>query len=151
MIRHLRSRHRTLALMAAAAAPAVFVLALMDRKPVPLDGTPLTVSQREAPSTIDEVGRRDVTVGDAVLSAALHEPADASANVYLTLARRDAGRTGPDVLVYWQSTAGTLSTDALLLGPLPVDASQRLDLPTPTPTGHVVFYSLAHQDVLASL
>lgn len=152
MIQRLRSRHLALSFLAAATAPTIFVFALMDRKPTPLDGTPLTVSQSDVSSVIDEIAGRDVTLGDAVLYAGLHEPVDASAGVYLTLARRTAGRTGADVLMYWQQTAqDALSKDAFLLGPLPADATQRVDLPTAVPTGFVVFYSLAHQEVLATL
>lgn len=154
MIRRLRFRHRNLAVAAALLAPAVFVAALMDRKPVLLDSTPLKASERATARPLDALGSRALPVGDARLVATLHESADAARATYLTLTREpDAvGTTGPDVLLYWQLDSGSeLADNATLLGPLPLSPAERIDLPTDVPKGRVVFYSLARQSVLATL
>ncbi|MEM6639050.1 MAG: hypothetical protein AAF610_04030 [Pseudomonadota bacterium] len=152
MISRLRRRHRAMSILAAIVAPAVFVVALLDRKPVEIESTPLTGQLGFGnPPAGDSQAREDVLLGDARIRIDTRTATDDQAPELWITVERPGPPVPPDVLVYWQpvSADAGLSNSARLLAPLDARAPQRLRLPREAAAGEIVFFSLAHNGIVA--
>ena len=147
MIAPLRRRHRVVVTLLLIAVPVGLVLALSARPPLPTTET-LPNALADGPGS----GGGDVESYDVFgeLGIAVRGFHAAGAVLELTPSQPLAR---PDVLVYWAETAASdrLPTGAILLGALS-DRARTYSVPATAASraGHLVLYSLAHQEVVAS-
>lgn len=145
MITRLRRAHG----IAAALSPflvAALVMAVLSKKP---DVVSATLPQDERGATTDDLG----SISDIRRARELPSPV----GTVFVLAAPDSQRLlvmqknepSPDTLAYWTGAGGTieeLPEDAQLLGPV---GPKPRAYSRPAGSGQVVFYSLAHGQVLA--
>lgn len=151
MIAALRVRHRRASAALGALAPAVLVLAIVARTPIPSDPSGGAL---DAGPELPEGSDRRLSWSDEALALRVRDPASGAAPV-LELAPRRA-LEAPDVLVYWSpgaverldvpppeaSFVGTLAGARRRTFALPALARER--------PGTVVLYSLGHRRVVLS-
>ena len=145
MIRRLRSRHRATFVFLALALPVGLGLALTSRKSVP-------PGEIAAQASLG-VPARDETVklGAIELRLRLWNTGAGNSRVLELTPRRDPEL--PDVLVYWSASEETtgLPAQSVLLGSLAGTQSRRFALPSDVRGGRLYLYSLAHQELAASV
>ncbi|MFK8014402.1 MAG: hypothetical protein AB8G17_03020 [Gammaproteobacteria bacterium] len=137
----------------AIAAPLILFAALQARAPAVADDA-LQKYRNILPSGAVLMGEHAIRVGAAALSVSLYQTRASGASWHLNLSAASNRQTaGPDVLLYWQrgAEADALAADSVLLGPLLAQRDSVLPLAIPELTGQLVFYSLAHQNVLESI
>lgn len=131
-------------------APLILLVALAARAPDVRDTLPAFDGNIPPPGAVF-VGEQAIEVGAAALTIGLFQQSGENAWFVTTGAVNNRESAGPDVLVYWQSgTTTRLDNDAQLLGPLRATRGSTYPLPHGV-TGHVVFYSLAHQRVISAV
>ncbi len=144
MIAPLRKRHRLWITGLALLVPAVCALALWSRPPAPA-GSGGEVSPVAAPTSASSRAIASLP-GFRTAVRGGKEAAQLEVEALEPLRR-------PDVLLYFSATApaDTLPADAHLLGSVAHRQTRSFPLPTAAAKGgHLVLYSLAHQDVVAS-
>lgn len=151
MILRLRSQHRTTFAMLAIVLPVGLGLAFASRKSVPPSmNVPREGSLLQA--------SRDPPVRDAIVTAGAASvrlrlwAADSKGSRLLELTpQRDLEL--PDVLVYWARSEEVreLPRESVLLGSLAGTQTRRFTLPDRASDGRLYLYSLAHQQLVASL
>lgn len=140
-------------LAVAATAPTLFVLALADRKPVPIDDTPLAPSQAVSATELRRAmvtAPFEVTLGESRLNVRLQTDDATGARTVFVDVRDDGAPLGPDVLAYWQTSPANsgLADDAALLGSVFAQRRNAFLLPSQPARGNMVLYSLAEQNAL---
>ncbi len=148
MIAPLRRRHRVMVTLLLIAVPVGLVLALAARPPVPVvEGLPAALAAGPGFGGGD-VESYDV-FGELGVAVRSYHAAD-GAVLELTPAEPLAR---PDVLVYWsgETASDRLPDGAVLLGALS-DRARTYSVPAAAAgrAGHLVLYSLGHQEVVAS-
>ncbi len=151
MIRRLRSRHRETFIVLGLALPIGLGLALGSRTSVPASaavnrGDVTVALPSEAPAHDKLLKSGEVELRARVWNAA----ADGTRVLELT-PERDLEL--PDVLVYWAESGAPdeLSMKRVLLGSLAGTQSRRFSLSKDVHGGHLYLYSLARQQLVASL
>lgn len=141
MIAPLRRRHRTLFVVLSLAVPALFLVALAHRPPAPQ----VPELPPEFASGGAEAGERlELFAGYAALRTVN------GGGAHLTLEALEPLRR-PGVLAYVSTDAPTdqLPTDAHLLGPVTWGQARTFTLPpAAVHGGHLVLYSLPHQEIV---
>ena len=91
----------------------------------------------------------NIQFGDRSASLVLRET---QAGHHLMRLQLDRSAQRPDLLLYWSQDppARTLPQNALLLGSVPDTHSRVYQLPDSSWTGHLILYSLGHQELLGS-
>ena len=150
MIAPLRRRHRWLTTSLALAVPVLYVAALAGRQSAPtVDSLPADLTGGSVEGT--EVVAAGIDFDGIPVSARLLRSAG---GWMIELEPREA-LAKPEVLAYWagESAVDGLPVDAHLLGAFGGTRSQLLAVPEAVrgKAGHLVLYSLGHQEVLASV
>lgn len=151
MIARLRRRHR-LIFGALALGLSVLLYAALSARPgaapaelptVLADGTGLT----EGTGSTDGTALRPFEDVDGDFTAT--EVTLTASGLVVSLA---ADLRSPDVLAYWSPDApsGSLPDSAVLLGPLSAYRDNAFPRPAASGDGHLIFYSLGHQEVVAA-
>jgi len=154
VIRSLRKRHLATFSVLLVVLPLLYVLAL---------------SVRSEPKIVESlpVFGDDAAVFSIVLAEYVHDAPAFEATTRLVADESRAGRMhldivlherieAPDVLLYWSASdaaaGGQLPADAYLLGSLQRASRQQVPLPRAARErdGHLILYSLGHQEVVAS-
>lgn len=159
MTRSHRRTHRAAVMALAVIVPAGVALALAARPKAPSGSSriPAFDAHRDEPFAADWQGavhRDGLTVTVRVGSAPAASFARTSAPRTLEIeARATTGQ--PELLAYWSDATrqGDLPEGSILLGPVTMQATQRVALPAvaATQAGRLVLYSLAQGRVAASL
>ena len=133
----LRRRHRATVTLLAVLVPAMVLMALAARTPAPTDranlSPPSPAGSQEIETFPGFIGRMSVEGGGI-----------------LTLEGTEELRQ-PDVLAYFSTSApgDSLPVDVHLLGPVAYRQARSFPLPDEAAAGgHLILYSLAHQEVL---
>ena len=145
MIARLRSRHRLMTCVLAVVVPVVFAAGILARESVPVhEGS----AAAERPQTGEILWESADAWGDLGIRTRVFLPGEGASAHVLELAPA-ADFQQPDVLVYWSERAPQVAegvpTGAILLGRLAGAQVRRYELPGAT-AGHVILYSLAHQE-----
>ncbi len=156
MIRSHRRRHFRVFAALAVVLPLILAAALLSRQRAPvMDPAPTVLDGRGNGgwTAIDSV---EAEVGGAMIEIRILESIAAPARLGVDLMPASALRA-PDVLVYWSAAgdtaAGSLPSDALLLGSLAGRRLRRFALPVHRggQPGSLVLYSAAHRAVLGTI
>lgn len=145
MTRRLRQRHRYVFILLAALLPVGIVLGLTGRKVVPTTaGLPASLTRQTGP--LQEIWKRPSLFPERNIAVRLLHSAEGDG-----LAIELTGNlSAPDLLVYWSSMASTgdLPPDVVLLGRF----GQSVAAPRNVVgrNGHLVLYSLANHEVVAT-
>ena len=155
MIRPLRTRHRVMVTVLAVALPVLFVAGLLARKPlVGMDATPeaLQPFSETYPMLLTETP--DLW-GEFAIQTRLHADTAPASRLAVEL-HPEAYLKAPDVLVYWNVDTplaeGAIPDGAYLLGTLAGTQARHFALPDTAlhTDGHLILYSLAHQQTIAT-
>ncbi len=144
MIRRLRARHRAMIVLLTPILPAILLVALVGRSPVPPTGLPRELTDARDTS-LAPVGSEWTLLQSPKIRARFFAQRGDSTPSAIALDPVEQP-TPPDLLLYWAETAGdstTLPADALLLGPL--EAGKQWKLPGSN-RGYLILYSLAHRE-----
>ena len=146
MIHELRRRHLLMQSALAVVALGGVLLALQARQAIPAEDGTAQVTDAEYSATIPESFTR---FGDLQVYAAIGQ--DGQVSLRLTDALQK-----PDVLLYLggkDATDNALGLEVTLLGGVDSDPLQQFPLPEQADATalHLLLYSLAHQEVLASV
>ncbi len=150
MIRPLRVRHRLIWTGLAVALPALYVLGLAARQPVPGGPIPVPLGDESPAAPAAAWHTREIASG-RVLAMAVSPGAGARPAVLWLHQVEDWRR--PDILVYWSETPLAPQddlADAILLGALDGPRPRSLNLPSRR-GGHLTLYSLAHRERIGSV
>jgi hypothetical protein len=144
MIRRLRSRHRVMILVLTPLLPAILLIALLGRSPVPASALPRELA---APHEValTPIGSAWMLI-DSPKIQARYFAREGESNVAAIALTPSKEPTPPDLLLYWAETAGdsaTLPQAAALLGPL--QPGEPVKLPASN-RGYLILYSLAHRE-----
>ena len=156
MIRSHRRRHFRVFASLAVVLPLVLIAALISRQRAPvMDPAPALLDGR-AGDGWTAIDSAEAQVGGTVIGIRLLESIATPARLGVELMPASALRA-PDVQVYWaavgDTAAGSLPSDAVLLGSLAGPRLQRFALPVQLggQPGSVVLYSVAHRAVLGTI
>ena len=148
MIQRLRAQHRATFALLAIVLPIGLWAALGSRRAVPAAAVPSeSAGLPETPPARDEI----VTAGTTRLRLRVW-PATKDGRRVLELTPEQDPEL-PDVLIYWTNSDATdeLPPDCTLLGSLAGAQARRFTLAAEVRRGRLVLYSLAHQEIVASL
>ena len=154
MIRPLRTRHRVMVTVLAVTLPVLFVAGLLVRKP-PAEMEAIPEALQPSSATYSTLLSETPDLwGELAIVTRLHADGDPASRLAVEL-HPEAYIKTPDVLVYWhtEATAEDVVPDgAYLLGALAGAQARRFALPdTALATdGHLILYSLAHQQTIAT-
>ncbi len=156
MIRPLRTRHRVMVTVLAVTLPVLFVAGLLARKPpVEMEALPeaLQPFSETYPTLLAETP--DLW-GELAIITRLHANGAPASRLAVEL-HPEADLKTPDVLVYWHTDTppaeGVVPDGAYLLGTLAGTRTRRFSLPDTAlhTDGHLILYSLAHQQTIATV
>jgi len=152
MIRPLRQRHRVILFGLSAFLPALFVMGIVSRKPVPvLPSLPSALARQVVPVRESLWVREDLWEKGPMRTRLLTEPNHSSLAVEI-VAREPIVR--PDMLVYWVPGAAALGdslpNDAVFLGAWMQPPASALALPVAAKAsqGKLILYSLADHEIV---
>lgn len=145
MIAPLRRRHRWMITLLAITVPALVVLAVSQRPDRDLQ----RVSSQAVPAGLPTQQQISNLFSQPPTSGRLWQEGD---QAVLHVQTEEAPRL-PDLLLYWTSSepGASLPSDAVLLAPLPTQGDRVMPLPRATAGGHLLLYSLAHQELVESV
>ncbi|HTF88440.1 MAG TPA: hypothetical protein VK843_08525 [Planctomycetota bacterium] len=151
MIRSLRSRHRRTFVLLAVVLPIGLAMAFSSRVSVPASPSVPQADRLVARPIDAPVRDAVVTSARAQLRLRIWSPGTDGTRVLELTPRRDLEL--PDVLVYWSATDSNegLPAKSLLLGSLAGTEARLFSLPKEARGGRLFLYSLAHQELVASL
>ena len=144
MIRRLRARHRVMILVLTPILPAILLIAILGRSPVPASALPRGLAAPHEVALMP-IGSAWTLIESPRIQAHYfaREGESSAAAIALT---PSTDPTAPDLLLYWTETAvdsATLPEDAALLGPL--QPGEPVKLPASN-RGYLILYSLAHRE-----
>ena len=155
MIRPLRTRHRVMVTVLAVTLPILFVAGLLARKP-PAEMETIPEALRPFSETSPTLLAETPDLwGELAIVTRLHADADSASRLAVEL-HPETYLKAPDVLVYWHTDAppadGVIPDGAYLLGSLSGAQARRFALPDTalTTDGHLILFSLAHQQTVAT-
>jgi hypothetical protein len=155
MILALRQRHRRIVFSLGVLLPAVFVIGIAARRPVPVVSS-LPAALAPEPSHIDRVvwDRADLWPRTGIRTRLLASPGDGESFAVELSAAKEIVQ--PDLLVYWipgnPKIASALPGGAVLLGAFVQAKPVALPLPGEAAAGDgvLLLYSLADHEVVAT-
>ncbi|HSE45272.1 MAG TPA: hypothetical protein VLB12_00700 [Gemmatimonadales bacterium] len=124
--------------------PAILLVALVGRSPVPPTGLPHELVDPRDPTLVPVGSEWTLLESPRIQARFLAQQGDSTPSAIAL--DRVQQPPPPDLLLYWAETAGdstTLPADALLLGPL--EAGKQWKLPA-SKRGFLILYSLAHRE-----
>jgi hypothetical protein len=127
--------------------PAVLLIALLGRTPVPASGLPPELRDSPDPALVPIGAQWLLFEAPGIRARYLAQREDSTPTAIVLTP--EAPVTQPDLLLYWVETPGdstALPADAVLLGPL--KANDALKLPASN-RGYLILYSLAHRERIA--
>lgn len=149
MIRPLRNRHRRMIPFLAIMTPLLFTLAILARKPIPVDKQITSPQKMTGQSVFTQSYAQDGVKIDAAVYLNTEAIFELQAKSYLQY---------PDILAYWQNSAtggdNKLPNNAYLLGSFGGLKQHHYTLPLSAlspETGAILLYSLAHQKLIAKI
>lgn len=150
MIRRLRKQHLASFGLLACVLPVGIALALTSRQAVP--ASPSSVAEYGIANAPSDVPARDLAfeAGPLSLRLRLWSAAAGRGRILELTPQRDPEQ--PDLLVYWADSQATneLPKSCVLLGSLAGTQVRRFELPAEVRAGRLYFYSLAHQELVAT-
>ncbi len=150
MIRRLRINHRATFGALAVVLPIGLTLALTSRIQVPSSNAPGLPQIGVLPTSGAPLRDMTLDAGPLQFRLRLWDGAVGGHRILELTPKRDPQL--PDLLVYWANSeeTGQLPTPCVLLGALAGTQMRRFVLPAEVLGGRLYFYSLAHQELIAS-